>query len=282
MAAALGQHRTAHQIGGLMMAFDVMGYLTFKVDNLIVGWYLGAAMLGFYDKAYQFLLMPVTQITIPLSNVVHATLSRLQTEPERFRVYLERALLLATSLGMPLTAFLYGNAATIIEQLLGARWLPSLPSSRHCASGVHHDDDLMRRLDFPFPRSSQAPAAMDRRGNGGDSGRISGGGALGCCGGRGGVQHRASGIVGTDAALYVCGHEPEDLEPAGHGGPPGIREHRSVDDLDVRHGRIDSVRVDAARNALIFGAVYSAFWMLIPGGRILMRENLQLAASLAK
>ena len=36
------------------------------------------------------------------------------------------------------------------------------------------------------------------------------------------------------------------------------------------------------RNALIFGAVYSAFWVLIPGGRILMRENLQLAASLAK
>ena len=39
------------------------------------------------------------------------------------------------------------------------------------------------------------------------------------------------------------------------------------------------LRVDAPRNALMFAALYSAFWVIIPGGRILMRENLQLAAS---
>ena len=36
------------------------------------------------------------------------------------------------------------------------------------------------------------------------------------------------------------------------------------------------------RNALMFAALYSAFWVIIPGGRMLMRENLQLAATLAQ
>ena len=195
------------RFGGLMMAFDVMGYLTFKLDNLIVGWYLGAAVLGFYDKAYQFLLMPVTQITLPLSNVVHATLSRLQTEPERFRAYLERALLLATSLGMPLTAFLYGNAATIIEQLLGARWLPSLPIFEALApaafvmtitSCVGWISLSLGRARRQLPWTAAATAATVCA--------FLVGVALGRCGGRGGVQHRASGTAGTDAAFHVCGH----------------------------------------------------------------------------
>ena len=194
------------RFGGLMMAFDVMGYLTFKLDNLIVGWYLGAAVLGFYDKAYQFLLMPVTQITLPLSNVVHATLSRLQTEPERFRAYLDRALLLATSLGMPLTAFLYGNAATIIEQCSArdGAVAPDLPGAR--AGRVRHDDYLVRRLDFSRPRPGQAPVAVDGSSDRRDSVRISGGSALGRRRCRRGVQHRAGGAAGTDAALHVCRH----------------------------------------------------------------------------
>ena len=121
------------RFGGLMMVFDLIGYLNFKVDNLIVGWFLGPAALGFYDKAYQFLLMPVNQINAPLSSVVHATLSRLQREPERYRDYLSRALFLGTALGMPLIAFCYANAHAIIAQLLGRQWLPSVPIFRALA-----------------------------------------------------------------------------------------------------------------------------------------------------
>ena len=198
------------RFGGVMMAFDVMGYLTFKLDNLIVAWYLGAAALGFYDKAYQFLLMPATQITLPLSNVVHATLSRLQTEPDRFRAYLHRALLLATSLGMPLTAFLYGNAATIIEQLLGAQMdavAPHLPGVG--ARRVRHDDYLVRRLDRAGPRPGQAPAALDGSGDRRNRVRVSRGSAMGRRRRRRGVQHRASRAARPDVAIHVHGHAPQ-------------------------------------------------------------------------
>ena len=228
------------------MAFDVMGYLTFKLDNLIVGWYLGAAVLGFYDKAYQFLLMPVTQITLPLSNVVHATLSRLQTEPDRFRAYLERALLLATSLGMPLTAFLYGNAATIIEQLLGARWLPSLPIFEALApaafvmtitSCVGWISLALGRARRQLPWTAAATAAT--------VGAFLIGVHWGAVGVAAAFSIARVGLLVPTLRFTCAGTRREVVKPAGDGGPAGIREHCGADDLDARHGRIGSLRVDA-------------------------------------
>jgi O-antigen/teichoic acid export membrane protein len=266
-----------------MMAFDVMGYLTFKVDNLIVGWYLGAAMLGFYDKAYQFLLMPVTQITIPLSNVVHATLSRLQTEPERFRAYLERALLLATSLGMPLTAFLYGNAATIIEQLLGARWLPSLPIFEALApaafimtitSCVGWISLSLGRARRQLPWTAAATAAT--------VGAFLVGAHWGAVGVAAAFSIARVGLL-VPTLRYTCaGTSLKTSSLLATAGRPAFASIAALMiSMFVTAGSTSSAWT-LPRNALIFGAVYSAFWMLIPGGRILMRENLQLAASLAK
>ena len=119
--------------GGVIMMFELLSYLNFKADNLIVGWKLGPAALGFYSKAYEFLLLPINQITTPLSGVVHSSLSHLQHEPEAYRIFLSRALLLATGLGLPLSTFLFANAHAIIVEILGQQWQPSVPIYRALA-----------------------------------------------------------------------------------------------------------------------------------------------------
>jgi O-antigen/teichoic acid export membrane protein len=113
------------RFGGWMMGFELVGYLNSKLDNLIVAYFLGAAALGFYDKAYQMLLLSYNQVSLPLSGVAHSVLSRLQSEPERYRTYLGRCILLSTGLGMPMVAFLFGNAAAVLELVFGPAWLPS-------------------------------------------------------------------------------------------------------------------------------------------------------------
>lgn len=121
------------RFGRTMMAFEVIGYLNTRIDNLIVGWFAGPVALGFYAKAFELLLLPVNQVNLPLGHVVHATLSRLQDDPRRYRLSLQRGLLLGASLGMPLIAFLFGHAALVIGVVLGAQWLPSAPIFRALA-----------------------------------------------------------------------------------------------------------------------------------------------------
>jgi len=271
------------RFGGVMMAFDVMGFLTFKLDNLIVAWFLGATALGFYDKAYQFLLMPATQITLPLSNVVHATLSRLQTEPDRFRSYLRRALLLATSLGMPLTAFLYGNAATIIEQLLGVRWLPSLPIFQALAPAafVMTITACVGWISFALGRARRQltwTAAAT---------------AATVCAFLVGVHWGAVGVAAAFSIArvgllvptlrYTCaGTSLKWSDLIATAARPAFASVAALLISALITSAFPASAWTLPRNALIFGALYSAFWVLLPGGRILMRENLQLAASLAR
>ncbi len=121
------------RFGGVMMAFELLGYLNFRADNLIVGWGLGPAALGFYSKAYDFLLLPVNQINTPLSGVAHATLSRLQRDPVAYTLFLRKAVLLSTGLGLPATVFLYWHAAAVVEYVFGPQWRPAIAIARALA-----------------------------------------------------------------------------------------------------------------------------------------------------
>jgi len=121
------------RFGGLVIAFDFLSYFNSKFDNLLVGWYLGPAALGFYDKAYQFLLLPINQIGFPVANVAQPVLSAAQNDPIAYRASVGRFLLLAASLGMPLTTFLYANTQLLVPLAFGAQWLPSVPVFRALA-----------------------------------------------------------------------------------------------------------------------------------------------------
>jgi PST family polysaccharide transporter len=115
------------RFGGMMMAFDFLGYVNLKLDNLIVAWYLGPAALGYYDKAYQFLLLPVNQIGMPISSVAHTALSRSRAALDHYRAAFDRLLLLNAGLGMPVTAFLAVNTSAVVALVLGEKWTPSVP-----------------------------------------------------------------------------------------------------------------------------------------------------------
>jgi O-antigen/teichoic acid export membrane protein len=115
------------QFGSLMMAFDFVGYMNFRFDNLVVGWYLGPAALGYYDKAYQILMLPVNQFVAPVSGVAFSELSRAASDPYHYGELFDRFLRTTTGLGMPLVAFLFANITTLVTLVLGPQWLPSVP-----------------------------------------------------------------------------------------------------------------------------------------------------------
>lgn len=269
------------KFGGLMMVFDIIGYLNLKVDNLIVAWFVGPAALGFYDKAYQFVLLPVNQINAPLSNVVHSTLSRLQREPERYRAYLTRALLLATGLGLPLIAFLGVNAETVIVQLFGAQWAPSVPIFRAlipaaalmtvttCVGWIFLSLGRARR-QLKWAAFTTAITVTSF--------------LIGAQWGAVGVALAFSLsrlVLFVPTLIYTCHESPvawtsilsTAMRPA----------FASV----VAAGA--SLALDAVfpvsgwtlvRNGLAFAAVYHLCWLATPGGRMLVRENLLVARAL--
>lgn len=117
-------------MGSNFTGFSILTYIAFHFDDILIGWQLGAQELGLYDKAYQLLLIPLVQISIPIRNVAVPTLSHLQTEIDRYRAYYHKALLLMTTFGMPLVAFTFVAADNLILVLLGEQWENVVPLFR--------------------------------------------------------------------------------------------------------------------------------------------------------
>lgn len=118
--------RAMVSFGAHLTGFNVVNYFARNLDKILLGRYWGATSLGFYNKAYQLLLLPIQQINNPITSVAVPTLSRLQQEPERYRAYYRRGVFLTVSIGMPVVAFLFVVADKAVLTLLGDQWLESV------------------------------------------------------------------------------------------------------------------------------------------------------------
>ncbi len=97
-------------------------YLTWNLDNLLVGWRFGPNALGFYKKAYDLFILPTNQLSAPLTGVAVSTLSRLTRDPEQHARCFLRALSVLAFVGMGLGAGLTLTGKDLIRVLLGPGW----------------------------------------------------------------------------------------------------------------------------------------------------------------
>ncbi|TWT36714.1 Lipopolysaccharide biosynthesis protein WzxC [Posidoniimonas corsicana] len=113
--------------GANLTGFNFVNYFARNLDNLLIGWWWGGAALGFYDRAYRLMMIPLQQINSPLTGVVVPALSRLAGEPERYRrAYtwtMERILLIAC----PMMAYIGVAAPWVAVVYLGEDFAASGP-----------------------------------------------------------------------------------------------------------------------------------------------------------
>lgn len=115
------------KFGGNVAASYVMINFNRSVDNVLVGWYWGAAPLGLYSRAYNLLMLPVRQLSAPAGSVAITAFSRIQGDPERFARYYLRAINLIMWIAAPVFAFLFVAAEPVIVLVLGHQWRAAAP-----------------------------------------------------------------------------------------------------------------------------------------------------------
>jgi O-antigen/teichoic acid export membrane protein len=106
--------------GGLIYSFAK------GADAILIGRFCGPASVGLYTRAAALLNRPMEQFMSPLHSVFVPALSRIQTEPERYRrtflrVYEAMALLSCVCAGL-----LLALARPLTLVVLGAKWEPAV------------------------------------------------------------------------------------------------------------------------------------------------------------
>ncbi|MGQ0612761.1 MAG: lipopolysaccharide biosynthesis protein [Planctomycetaceae bacterium] len=113
--------------GGWLTGFGVVNYFARTLDNMLVGGLMGRAALGLYEKSYALMMLPVTQISAVLSQVMHPALSSVRGDKERFTFLYLGALRKVAGLAFPLATVCITGAGPIVRLLLGERFAPAVP-----------------------------------------------------------------------------------------------------------------------------------------------------------
>lgn len=104
-----------------------MSYLLYRnIDKLIIGHINGMQILGYYEKSYRLMMLPLENVSNVIGPVLHPLLSDIQNKPEEIiNKYLKIQRLLSY-VGFPLTVFCFFSAEDLIIILFGTQWEPSV------------------------------------------------------------------------------------------------------------------------------------------------------------
>lgn len=118
-----------------LMGVQILTYASKNIDSIIIGSKFGEKQLGFYDRAFQILMLPLMQINAPATKVALPILSKLQNEKNRYDYFLlrgQKIMVYAISCVLALVAAL---APTLIPLMLGSQWLATVPIFQLLALG---------------------------------------------------------------------------------------------------------------------------------------------------
>lgn len=115
--------RSMLKFGADVAGFNIINYFSRNLDNVLIGRYYGGTELGFYSKAYQLLMMPITNLREPMIKVAMPALSRLQNDPEQYCLYFKKYVSVLAFVSMPLIVLMFACSDQFILLLLGSQWL---------------------------------------------------------------------------------------------------------------------------------------------------------------
>jgi PST family polysaccharide transporter len=108
--------------GANLTAGNFVGYLVSGLDVVLIGRVYGAVPVGFYTRAQALLMRPLDQLIGPMSTVFLPTLSRLLSQPERYRAAFLRVYDAIALLALFGTAVVLPLARPVTLVLLGPKW----------------------------------------------------------------------------------------------------------------------------------------------------------------
>ncbi|MEX2594842.1 MAG: lipopolysaccharide biosynthesis protein [Anditalea sp.] len=119
--------RKIARFSSFQFMFNFINYFSRNADSLLIGKFFSAAALGYYDKSYRLMTLPVSNLTHVITPVLMPVLSEFQHDKQRiYLIYIKVVRILAT-IGFPLSIFLYFSAPEIIYIIYGPQWDQSIP-----------------------------------------------------------------------------------------------------------------------------------------------------------
>jgi len=109
-----------------LLGLKILNYWSSNIDTLLVGKYFGATLLGYYNKSYSLMLLPVRKISGSVSRVVFPTFSKMQNDLETLWKKYLKLMSITAYITFPMMGVMYLLADVIILTVYGPNWKPAI------------------------------------------------------------------------------------------------------------------------------------------------------------
>lgn len=108
--------------------FNLINYFSRNLDKLIIGRYLNMNALGYYEKSYRLMMLPLQTITQVVSPVMHPIFSEFQNDYKKLSDSYLKVVKLLAYIGFPLSALLFFTSKELVLLIFGMQWTKSVLS----------------------------------------------------------------------------------------------------------------------------------------------------------
>lgn len=116
--------------------FNVFNYFSVNLDKLLINKFMGPAPLGYYDKSYKLMQMPLQNIPFIITPVMHPIFCQMQDDLPKMSFYYNKIVRFLAFIGFPLSVLLFFTGQELIYIIFGPQWEPSVPVFRILALSV--------------------------------------------------------------------------------------------------------------------------------------------------
>ncbi|MCB9847622.1 MAG: lipopolysaccharide biosynthesis protein [Phycisphaeraceae bacterium] len=258
--------------------------LIHSLDKALVFWKGSAETLGYYSKAYNLLILPIQQLTLPIHGVAVAALSRIAGDAPRYNSYYRRGLLMLASAAFPGMGWFVVSANHVIPIALGDQWDASVPLFRLLAPA-----GLATALDASVMWVYVTSDRADRQFRWGVGSTIVAavGLLIGVNWGAAGVATALSVVLmGSRLAEYPYCFRGSGITLGTLGSAlwrPALATALAMGAAWLVSGRLPTAMSDVPSVLIeggVFGVAYALVWSLAPGGLGEVRHALSLVSDL--
>lgn len=101
-----------------------------KIDDILIGKWMGTGVLGVYSLAYNLYVWPVSNIKGRISQVIFAAFSKIQTDRSAMADYYLKTASLATLIGFPVIVGFSAVCDLAVPVIMGEKWVDAIPVLR--------------------------------------------------------------------------------------------------------------------------------------------------------
>ena len=112
--------------GSNIAGFSIVTYFARNLDKILIGRVFGEEILGFYSKAYELMLLPLTRLRGPILGVASPALSGLKSNEKEYASYFLNFISLLGIVSFPLILCLVVCSHQLVYLVLGQDWIQTV------------------------------------------------------------------------------------------------------------------------------------------------------------